>query len=126
MGNLEGEEAHQMDWVRACKESPENRTEAKSSFDKSGPFNEMVVMGVLAVRLQELDKELEWDGENMQFTNIGSDEELRIIIKDGFSIEDGHPSFSREYTDPINAHEFANGLIKKEYRKPWTLPDMPA
>lgn len=126
VGDLEGEEAHQMDWVRACKESPENRTEAKSSFDKSGPFNEMVVMGVLAVRLQELDKELEWDGENMEFTNIGDSEELRIIVKDGFNIEDGNPTFSREYTDPINAQEFANSLINKEYRAPWTLPDMPA
>ncbi|MGK7369358.1 MAG: Gfo/Idh/MocA family protein [Candidatus Halalkalibacterium sp. M3_1C_030] len=125
VGNLKGEEAHQMDWVRACKESPEGRTNAKSSFDKSGSFNEMVVMGVLAVRLQELDKELEWDGENMKFTNIGDNEELRIIISDGFNIEDGNPTFSREYTDPINALEFANGLINKEYRAPWTLPDIP-
>ena len=30
----------------------------------------MVVMGVLAVRLQGLNKELEWDGENMEFTNL--------------------------------------------------------
>jgi hypothetical protein len=30
----------------------------------------MVVMGVLGVRLQALNKELEWDGENMKFTNI--------------------------------------------------------
>ena len=125
VGDLEGEAAHQMDWVRACKENPENRTETKSSFEKSGPFNEMVVMGVLAVRLQELDKELHWDGENMKFTNISPGEELRIITKDDFSIENGSPSFSREYTDPINALDFANGLISKEYRDPWSLPDMP-
>ncbi len=122
----EGESAHVMDWVRACKESAESRTECKSSFDQSGPFNEMVVMGVLAVRLQELHKELEWDGENMEFTNISDNEELRIIEKDGFTIEDGHPSFSRDMTDPINAKEFAEGLIKTEYRDGWTLPDMPA
>lgn len=118
---------HQMDWVRACKESTENRTPAKSSFveGKAGPFNEMVVMGVLAVRLQELNKELEWDGENMQFTNINPNEHLRIIIEDGFKIEDGHPTFSQEVTDPINALQFANSLINKRYREPWSLPDMP-
>ena len=117
---------HYMDWVRACKESPENRVEAKSNFFEAGPFNEMVVMGVLAVRLQALNKELHWDGENMKFTNINPDESLRIIIEDGFTIEDGHPSFRREMTDPLNAQEFANSLIKTEYREGWDLPNMPA
>lgn len=117
---------HYMDWVRACKESPESRVETKSAFQFSGPFNEMVVMGVLAVRLQGLNKELHWDGENMQFTNINPDETLRIIIEDGFTIEDGHPSFRRDMTDPMNALEFANSLIKTNYRDGWDLPDMPA
>lgn len=125
VGDLEGEAAHQMDWVRACKENAGNRTEAKSSFDKSGPFNEMVVMGVLAVRLQELDKELEWDGESMEFTNINPNEFLQIIKEDIFYIEDGHPTFDSEVTEPINALEFANSLIRKDYRAPWNLPDMP-
>jgi len=126
IGESEGESAHVKDWARACKESPESRVECKSSFDQSGPFNEMVVMGVLAVRLQNLNKELEWDGEKMEFTNISDNEELRIVIKDGFSIEDGHPSFQRDMTDPLNAQEFAKSLIKTEYREGWTLPDMPA
>lgn len=117
---------HYMDWVRACKESSDSRVEAKSAFEMSGPFNEMVVMGVLAVRLQGLNKELHWDGENMQFTNINPDERLRLIIEDGFTIEDGHPSFSREMTDWLNAQQFANSLIKTEYRDGWDLPDMPA
>lgn len=116
---------HYMDWVRACKESPENRVEAKSNFYEAGPFNEMVVMGVLAVRLQNLNKELHWDGENMKFTNISRDESLRIIIEDGFTIEDGHPSFRRDMTDPLNAQEFASSLIRTEYREGWDLPDMP-
>lgn len=47
--------SHEMDWVRACKENPENRIPAKSDFSEAGPFNEMVVMGVLAVRLQGLN-----------------------------------------------------------------------
>ena len=117
---------HEQDWVRACKESPENRVETASPFSEAGPFNEMVVMGVLAVRLQGLNKKLEWDGKNMQFTNINDDETIRIIKEDNFSIHDGHPTFERIYTDPINAKEFAAELIKHKYRDGWTLPDMPS
>ena len=39
--------SHEMDWVRACKESAGNRTQTASAFSEAGPFNEMVVMGVL-------------------------------------------------------------------------------
>lgn len=116
---------HRMDWVRACKESPENRVETASYFKEAGPFNEMVVMGVLAVRLQELHKELEWDGENMEFTNISDNETIKIILEDKFNIEDGHPTFDRDMTDPINAKAFAQELIKHDYREGWSLPPMP-
>jgi hypothetical protein len=118
--------SHEQDWVRACKESPENRVETASPFSEAGPFNEMVVMGVLAVRLQGLNKKLKWDGENMKFTNIGSDETIKIIKEDNFSIHDGHPTFERIYTDPINANAFAAELIKHKYRDGWDLPDMPS
>jgi len=120
-----GRGAHELDWVRACKESPENRVKSKSDFSEAGPFNEMVVMGVLAVRLQALNKILEWDGEKMEFTNIGDNEELKIMISPGFTIQDGHPSFKKVMTDPINAKAFANELIKHNYRAGWNLPDMP-
>ena len=43
---------HEMDWVRACKESPSSRVMPKSDFSEAGPMNEMVAMGVLAIRLQ--------------------------------------------------------------------------
>jgi len=118
-------EDHQMDFVRACKESKENRIITKSDFSKSGPLNEMVVMGVLAVRLQGLNRELMWDGANMRFTNIGPDETLTFKVKDGFSVHDGHPTFRNEYTDPINAQAFAAELIKHTYREGYALPDMP-
>lgn len=118
--------AHEMDWVRACKESPENRKPTTSDFAEAGPFNEMVVMGVLAVRLQGLNKILEWDGENMRFTNIGANEEIRTVIKDGFKIHDGHPTFDKDWTDPVNAIAYSQELIKHTYREGWTLPDMPA
>ncbi|MEN8118445.1 MAG: Gfo/Idh/MocA family oxidoreductase [Bacteroidota bacterium] len=120
------ESSHEMDWVRACKENPETRIPTASDFSEAGPFNEMVVMGVLAVRLQSLNKVLDWDGENMQFTNLTDDEKIRTVIKDGFEIKDGHPSFKKTWTDPVPAKEFAAELIKHTYRKPWSLPDMPA
>ncbi len=117
--------SHYMDWVRACKEDPATRTKTASDFSEAGPFNEMVVMGVLAVRLQELHKELEWDGEKMEFTNISDDDEIKIVIEDGFRIKDGHPTFDKTMTDPINAKAFAQELIKHNYRSGWSLPEMP-
>ncbi len=120
------ETSHEMDWVRACKESPENRVPTASDFSEAGPFNEMVVMGVLAVRLQSLYKELDWDGINMEFTNIKDDENIRIVESDDFHIEEGDPKFDTKYTEPIPAKAFSQELIKHTYRKPWSLPDMPA
>ena len=119
------ETSHEMDWVRACKESPENRVKTKSDFSVAGPFNEMVVMGVLAVRLQTLNKELYWDGPNMTFTNIGDDEKISILIKDDFKVVDGDPKFNKIWTDPVNAKQFAAELIKHNYREGWKLVDMP-
>ncbi|GHV70190.1 dehydrogenase [Bacteroidia bacterium] len=116
---------HEMDWVRACKESAANRVLSKSDFSQAGPFNEMVVMGVLAVRLQALNKELLWDGPNMRFTNIGENETIQTVIKDGFTIKDGHPDFKKTYTDPVNAQAFAAELINHKYREGWSLPAMP-
>ncbi len=118
--------SHEMDWVRACKESKENRVPTASQFNEAGPFNEMVVMGVLAVRLQNLNKILDWDGENMQFTNLSDDDKIRIVQKDDFKIVDGDPKFNKIWTDPVPAKDFAAELVKHTYRKPWSLPDMPA
>ena len=91
----------------------------------AGPLNEMVVMGVLAVRLQNLNRILEWDGENMCFTNIPKDATIRTVVKDGFSIKDGHPTFNKTWTDPVDANAYAAELIKHTYREGWSLPDMP-
>ncbi|WP_203558441.1 Gfo/Idh/MocA family protein [Bacteroides sp. 519] len=118
-------ESHEMDWVRACKESVGSRIETTSPFSEAGPFNEMVVMGVMAVRLQGLNQVLEWDGQNMQFTNINPNATVTSVIRDGFTIKDGHPSFDKAVTDPVNAIEFANEMIKHTYCNGWKLPDMP-
>ena len=117
--------SHQQDWIRACKEPAESRIPSASDFAEAGPFTEMVLMGVMAVRLQGLDRELEWDGENMRFTNIPADATIKTVIHDGFSIKDGHPTFNTVYTEPVNAIEYAQELIKHKYRDGWTLPEMP-
>ncbi|WP_165020646.1 MULTISPECIES: Gfo/Idh/MocA family protein [unclassified Dysgonomonas] len=121
----EVKESHQMDWVRACKEDASSRVQTASPFSEAGPFNEMVVMGVLAIRLQGLNQELHWDGPNMRFTNIPDNAMIRTVIKDGFEIKDGHPTFNKTWTDPVNAQAFAQELIKHTYRDGWKLPDMP-
>ena len=64
-----------------------------------------MVMGVLAVKLQSLNQELEWDGENMRFTNIPVDAKIRTILEDGFKITDSHPTFNKTWTEqsmPLN------------------------
>ena len=115
---------HEQDWIAQIK-AGSNRVPCKSDFRVAGPFTEMVDMGVLAVRLQTLNKELEWDGQNMKFTNIGANEEIRILKKDDFKIVDGDPKFNKIFTDPINAQAFAQEMIKHNYRDGWKLVDMP-
>jgi len=115
--------SHEQDWIRACKESPESRILTKSDFSFAGPFNEMVVMGVLAVRLKGLNKPLDWDGKNMRFTNIAPDEILNISSTE-MKVIDGDPKLTR-IDKPVNAQAYAAELIKHTYRDGWTLPDMP-
>ena len=118
--------AHEQDWIRACKESPENRVPTASPFSQAGPFNEMVLMGVLAVRLQGLKRLLEWDGEKMQFTNIKDDEDLHFIKNDNFvTYTDRKPSFNKEWSVAINAKKLAAEMVRHTYRKGWSLPGMP-
>ena len=117
---------HRRDWVRACKESPANRLQTTSNFKESGPFNEMVVMGVLAVRLQGLHKVLDWDGPNMRFTNIDDNETLRMMIDEHQAVQGGRLRARRNWKDDINARQFAESLVKTEYREGWSLPPMPA
>lgn len=126
-GDIWGSNAHEQDWIRASKESPENRTESSSHFGFSGPFNEMVLMGVLATRLSGLEglhRELKWDGESMRFINISNDDKIRIVTVDEYSVIDGHPRFNREFAD-FNALEMANEWIKHTYHNGFSLPDMP-
>lgn len=116
---------HEQDWIRACKESPENRVEGSANFGYAGPFNEMVLLGVLAIRLKGLNKILKWDGQNMKFTNIAAHETMKVVKTNGFEMVNGIPTWNTEYIE-LNALESASEYIEHTYRIGWSLPDMPA
>jgi len=141
---------HYLDWVAACKD-PDLRDKTASHFGEAGPFNEMVLMGVLAVRLQKLNRILEWDGEKMEFTNINDNQKVstwsetrdigRMMAaaaeaaraaggasqQRGGAAPAGSPGGMGGVEDPSskNVKEFVSGLIKHEYLNGYKLPDMP-
>ncbi len=112
------EGGHEQDWIRACKESPASRVEASSNFNYSAPLNEMVVMGVLAVRLQSLGCKLMWDGSNMRFKNISPSDTIRVLSEDKFEVLDGDPKFKKDY-QTLPALEMADEWIRHTYRQGW-------
>jgi predicted dehydrogenase len=126
-GDIWSTNAHEQDWIRACKEPPDSRVESSSNFGFSGPFNEMVVMGVLAVRLsglQGLHRELKWDGEKMEFTNISSHDKIKIVTVDNYAVVDGDPRFDRRFAE-FNALDTAKEWIRHTYQNGFKLPEMP-
>jgi predicted dehydrogenase len=115
---------HYQDWIRAAKEPKATRVKSNSDFSEAGPFTEFIAMAVLAVRLAPLNRILQWDGDNMRFTNIGADETIRRVTGTEIVVVDGDPTV-RNVTENINALEWANELIKHTYRTGWNIPDMP-
>ncbi len=116
--------AHEQDWIRACKENPGNRVMPSSNFDYSGPLNEMVVMGVVACRLQDLNRWLLWDGDNMKFKNISDTDKIRVVTSSSFKVVNGDPKFNTQHAT-INAKEAAIEYIKHTYHNGFSLPEMP-
>ena len=110
--------SHEMDWIRACKENKNSRVEARSNFSYSGPLNEVVVMGNLAIRLQDLKRRLDWDADNMRITNISDTDEISVVTTDKFDIIDGDPKWDTKYTK-INAKKAASEYVKRAYRAGW-------
>jgi len=109
---------HEQDWIRACKEPPERRLRASSNFEYADPLNEIVLLGVLAVRMKSLERKLQWDSPNMRFTNISSQDTLRIPTKNSFELNNGNPNVIRDY-DTLAASDTAEEWIRHEYRKGW-------
>jgi hypothetical protein len=137
---------HYLDWVNACK-NPDLRKKTASHFGEAGPFNEIVLMGVLAVRLQKLGRILEWDGPNMQFTNISDSDKVstwselfdigKMMAAANAAAKSGAGAAKQPpanmpgmpgYNDPSerNAKEFVSSIVKHEYLNGFKLPDMPS
>jgi len=72
--------SHEQDWIRACKDGQP----ASSSFEYGGPLTEMVLLGVLAMKMK--DRKLEWDGAALRITN---DDEANALV---------HPKFREGWT----------------------------
>lgn len=110
---------HEMHFVECCK----NGGQPASNFEYAGPFNEFVVMGNLAIRLQSLNKTLLWDGENMRVTNIGPEEKIRTAKLSPYSSDVVTLKVDQESKDWIeqNALEMCNEWIKHEYHNGWSL-----
>ena len=70
------------EWVRAIKE---NKPEiAYSNFDYAGLLTETILLGNVAMRA---GKKLEWDGENMKFTNASDAEKfLHFEYRKGWTL----------------------------------------
>ena len=75
-------------------------------------------MGVLAVRLEDLKKQLHWDGENMRFTNISHNDQIRVITSNQFEVVNGDPKFNTKY-ETIPALASAEEWIRHNYRDGW-------
>jgi len=76
-----GEQGHEKDWVRSCKDGKP----ASSNFDHSGPLSEMVLMGNLAVRYP--NRRILWDGEKMAVTNDkDADAYVRRTYRQGWTL----------------------------------------
>ncbi len=112
------EGGHEKDWVRACKETPQNRVKASSDFAYASLLNETVALGAITVRMQSLHKTLKWDGKNMHFTNISDQDQLKMLVNDEFSIVSGDPRNKQEFTT-LPARQMAERWIRHNYRQGW-------
>ena len=61
-----GKDGHRQDWIRACKDGKP----ASGSFDYGGPLTELVLVGIIAMRLP--DTKLRWDSTKMVFDDKGA------------------------------------------------------
>ncbi|MFA9392003.1 MAG: Gfo/Idh/MocA family protein [Prolixibacteraceae bacterium] len=112
------EGGHERDWVRACKETVENRLMPAANFESQTALTETILVGTLAIRLQSLGKKLKWDSSQMKFMNIDPYEELVISKQGELYVENGIPKFDVQ-TAKFNAAHFVDQTVRPIYRKGW-------
>ena len=67
--------SHEQNWIEGCKGGPT----PNSDFEIAVPLNEIIILGNAAIRVQATTK-LEYDAENMKFTN--SDEATALLTRE--------------------------------------------
>jgi hypothetical protein len=75
-----------------------------------------MAIGTVVTRLSGLNQILKWDGGNMQFTNIGPDETIRLPKTVKLDMINNVPRYNVEWQEDVNALTYANSLIKREVR----------
>jgi len=82
MARVPGDQGgHEKDWIRACKDGKA----ASSSFEYGGALTQMVLLGVLAMRVP--DQKLLWDSAGNRFTNSDkANELLHIDYRKGWTL----------------------------------------
>lgn len=126
-GDIWSTNAHEQDWIRACQGIPGKsygsliQLPVLRSVQRDGRDGSL---GRSPLGLQGLHRELQWDGENMRFTNISPNDKIKIVTVDDFKVIDGDPRFDRRFAE-FNAAEMANEWIKHTYNNGFSLPDMP-
>jgi predicted dehydrogenase len=76
-----GQSGHEQDWIRACKDGKP----ASSTFDYGGALTEMVLLGVLAMRVK--DTPLEWDSVNLKITNNSeANKYVTPVFREGWAL----------------------------------------
>jgi hypothetical protein len=72
---------HMADWIRACK----GGEPGCSDFSIAAPFNEWVVLGVIAMRVPG---KLEWDSKSLRFTNSEeANQYVKPVFREGWELQ---------------------------------------
>ncbi|MBN2806362.1 MAG: Gfo/Idh/MocA family oxidoreductase [Prolixibacteraceae bacterium] len=112
------EGGHENDWVRACKETPENRLQPSAGFEKETALTETILVGTLAIRMQSLQRPLHWDSAQMKFKNIGADETFEVIKRSDFYLQNGMPKIDTAVEKHPATH-FVDQTVRPVYRNGW-------
>jgi hypothetical protein len=109
---------HETDWIRSCKESSINRLSCSANFESQAALTETILVGTLAIRLQSLKKRLEWDINQLKFSNIDIFEEFEITSPKRYFIENGIITLSNS-NKKFNVSHFVDQVVRPIYRENW-------
>lgn len=113
-----GKEGHELDWVRACKEPAQNRIAPSASILSQKALTETLLVASMAVRLQTLNRKLEWDSTQMRFVNINETESFSLQMKGEYYLQNNVVKI-REENREFNASQFVSETVRPLSRAGW-------